>query len=144
MVRAELWFDGACQGNPGSGGAGAFIRIEGEMAVRIHQKIRHCTNNEAEYLGLIIGLEYAKKLGVKALTVRGDSKLVVEQAAGRWRVKKDHLKPYFGYVSFLLESFREVSMEWIPREANHDADAASRGLRAIPWQTRGRGMRAVA
>lgn len=140
----EIWFDGACRSNPGPGGAGAFVRLPGQAGgVRLHRRLDSCTNNEAEFLGLILGLEYARQLRIETLQVYGDSKLVIEAAAGRWTLHKPHLIPYLERIRRLLKGFRSVQLTWIPREVNTEADAASRGLRSISRDIKGQQMRAL-
>lgn len=137
-MHADLWFDGACRGNPGPGGAGAFVRKDGEAGgIRLHRPLDFCTNNEAEFLGLILGLEWAIQEGITSITIFGDSKLVVEVAAGRWNLQKDTLLPYKPRIARLLERFEHFSIQWIPREVNTEADAASRGLRAVRRDIKG-------
>ena len=57
------------------------------------ERIGETTNNVAEYRALIAGLEAAAATPARAVKVRGDSKLVIEQVAGRWKVKQAHLRP---------------------------------------------------
>jgi ribonuclease HI len=72
---------------------------------------------------LIAGLEEALELRPRALHVRGDSKLVIEQLAGRWRVRQPHLVPLHQRARALLREFPEVDLEHVRRENNVDADA---------------------
>jgi ribonuclease HI len=80
------------------------------------------TNNVAEYRGLIAGLEAAASLGVIDVAVSMDSKLVVEQMSGRWRVKHPDLVPLHRRATELAAGFNRVSYSWIPREKNSHAD----------------------
>lgn len=126
-----MHFDGACRGNPGGKSAGAAVLFfhdpDGRLASTLtaHGKVFHGTNNEAEWQGLLAGLHQALKVGVKHLTIRGDSKLVVEQVRGNWRVKTEHLKPLHGEAMALLENFDSWQISWVPREHNSIADRAS-------------------
>ena len=88
-----LYFDGASKGNPGVSGAGAVIYKDDEevLSTSIFVGEKH-TNNQAEYLGLIIGLLKALDLNVKTLMIKGDSKLVLNQVSGKWQVKSENLK----------------------------------------------------
>jgi hypothetical protein len=72
---------------------------------------------------LIAGLELAADVGATSVAVRMDSKLVVEQITGGWKVKDTHLQELHEEASRLCERFVEVTVEWIPRELNSDADA---------------------
>ena len=80
------------------------------------------TNNVAEYRGLIAGLEMARELdSTAAVEVRMDSKLVIEQMAGRWKIKHPDMKPLALAASRVRPA--EVTWTWVPRELNKAADA---------------------
>lgn len=130
-MKASLYFDGACHGNPGPSAGGAVLRIETRMEPKLVQGgVFHGTNNQAEYSGLISGLHEALKAGVRHIEIRGDSKLVVEQVNGRWRAKQAHLRSLQGEAQMLLAQFDSWSLEWIPRESNKIADrTANQALR---------------
>jgi len=81
------------------------------------------TNNVAEYSGLIAGLEAAAELGVREVEVRMDSKLVVEQMSGRWKVKHPAMRPLASQAAALVSRFENVRFIWIPRLQNSAADA---------------------
>src|SRR5699024_6239557 len=86
--------DGGSRGNPGPAGYGAVVCDEDDNVLVERQGfIGVATNNIAEYTGLIEGLEAAAQLGAKRLTVRMDSKLVVEQMNGNWKIRNAGLKP---------------------------------------------------
>ncbi len=80
------------------------------------------TNNVAEYEGLLAGLRAAAELGADEVDARMDSKLVVEQLSGRWRIKHAALKPLAAQAKDLVAAFTAVRFEWIPRERNAHAD----------------------
>ncbi len=84
--------------------------------------IGRATNNVAEYSGLIAGLEAAHELGAATVTVRMDSKLVVEQLSGRWKIKHPDMKPLADKAFALVERFDAVTFEWVPRARNARAD----------------------
>jgi broad specificity phosphatase PhoE/ribonuclease HI len=90
------------------------------------ESIGIATNNVAEYRGLIAGLEAAGSLGGSVVggevAVLMDSKLVVEQMSGRWRVKHPDLIPLHQQARDLAACFERVSYSWIPREKNSHAD----------------------
>ncbi len=86
------------------------------------QAIGHATNNVAEYRGLIAGLEEAAGLGADEVEVSMDSKLVVEQMAGRWKVKNSGLADLHRQARALAERFDSVTYRWIPRSQNAHAD----------------------
>ena len=123
MRRLIVEADGGSRGNPGPAAYGAVVRDAGTLEVLASEglPIGRATNNVAEYRGLIAGLEMARELDpAAAVEVRMDSKLVIEQMAGRWRVKHPDMKP------LALEAARlrppEVIWTWVPRELNKAAD----------------------
>ena len=80
------------------------------------------TNNVAEYRALIAGLEAARAFPARAVEVRGDSKLVIEQVKGTWKVKQAHLRPLMEDVRRLLAAYERTALVHVPREQNKDAD----------------------
>ena len=87
------------------------------------------TNNVAEYRAAIRGLGLARDLGARRVHMRSDSKLLIEQLAGRWRVKNPTLQVLHAEARALLGAFEEVGLEHVPRERNRAADAmANRGV----------------
>ena len=124
-VDATVWFDGACQGNPGPMGGGAVVDVAGRRQ-EVSVPLGRGTNNEAEYGGLIAGLEAALDAGARTAQVRGDSQLIIRQLEGRYQVKAANLRPYFERAKALLGRFDEVRFVWVPREQNAEADAAAR------------------
>ncbi|SOD60145.1 probable phosphoglycerate mutase [Streptomyces zhaozhouensis] len=133
--------DGGSRGNPGPAGYGAVVRDagNGQVLAETAAYIGTATNNVAEYRGLIAGLRAAHALAPDAaVRVRMDSKLVVEQMSGRWRIKHPDMKP------LALEAQKiyppgAVRFEWIPRERNKHADrlaneAMDAGRRGEEWR----------
>ncbi|MQA15471.1 MAG: bifunctional RNase H/acid phosphatase [Pseudonocardiaceae bacterium] len=116
--------DGGSRGNPGPAGYGAVVRDEGtgEVLAEVSDGLGTATNNVAEYSGLIAGLRAALELGAGTADVRLDSKLVVEQMNGRWKVKHAHLQPLAREAAALARRFDEVAYSWVPRAANAHAD----------------------
>lgn len=116
--------DGGSRGNPGPAGYGAVVWSADHTAVLAERKaaIGTATNNVAEYRGLIAGLEGAVDVGATEVAVTMDSKLVVEQMSGRWRIKHPDLVPLNQRAAELAKSFEEVTYSWIPRERNSHAD----------------------
>lgn len=122
--------DGAARGNPGPASYGAVVRDAetGEVLAERAAKLGVTTNNVAEYSGLIAALEAAFGLDPSAqLEVRMDSKLVIEQMAGRWGVKHENLKPLATKARGLIPAQAEVRWTWIPREQNSHADRLANG-----------------
>lgn len=116
--------DGGSRGNPGPAGFGCVVWAEDHTtALAEHgQAIGVTTNNVAEYRGLIAGLEQARRIGAGAVVVRMDSKLVVEQMSGRWKVKHPGMAELHQQARALASTFDSVSFTWIPREQNKYAD----------------------
>jgi broad specificity phosphatase PhoE/ribonuclease HI len=116
--------DGGSRGNPGPAGFGAVVWAQDHATVLAEQRqsIGVTTNNVAEYRGLIAGLEEARRLGADEVDVRMDSKLVVEQMAGRWKVKHPGLAELHQQARALASTFGFVRYSWIPRERNKHAD----------------------
>ncbi len=116
--------DGGSRGNPGPAGFGCVVWADDHATVLAEHKqaIGVTTNNVAEYRGLIAGLEEARRLGADEVSVRMDSKLVVEQMAGRWKVKHPAMAELHQQARALASTFHVVSFSWIPRERNSHAD----------------------
>ncbi|WP_411573794.1 bifunctional RNase H/acid phosphatase [Streptomyces fradiae] len=133
--------DGGSRGNPGPAGYGAVVLdpVSGEALVETAEYIGVATNNVAEYKGLVAGLRAARELAPDAsVRVRMDSKLVVEQMSGRWKIKHPDMKPLAAEAARVFPAGR-VSYEWIPRERNKHADrlaneAMDAGREGRRWQ----------
>ena len=116
--------DGGSRGNPGPAAYGALVRdpATGEVIAQVGVTIGVATNNVAEYSGLIAGLELAREYTPDAsIEVRMDSKLVIEQMAGRWKIKHPDMKP----LAIKAQSLAPFGTEWtwVPRAQNAAADA---------------------
>jgi probable phosphoglycerate mutase len=117
--------DGGSRGNPGAAGYGAVVRdaATGEVLAEVTESIGHATNNVAEYSGLVAGLRAAVRLAPGAeAEVRMDSKLVVEQMSGRWRIKHPDLRALAAEASQVARGLGRVTYTWVPRERNTYAD----------------------
>ncbi|MDF2825045.1 MAG: fructose-2,6-bisphosphatase [Mycobacterium sp.] len=116
--------DGGARGNPGPAGFGAVVYSADRATVLAECKeaIGRATNNVAEYRGLIAGLREAADVGASAVAVSMDSKLVVEQMSGRWKVKNADLAVLHREAGELASRFASVSYRWIPRAENSHAD----------------------
>jgi ribonuclease HI len=124
VMRAVLYVDGAARGNPGPAGAGAVLLSEdGTVLATVARHLGIATNNVAEYTALVLGLEEAARRGVRAIDVRMDSMLVVQQMRGLWRVRHAGLRPLAARASALFARFPERSIRHIPRSENDAADA---------------------
>ncbi|MFF3242292.1 bifunctional RNase H/acid phosphatase [Streptomyces sp. NPDC002870] len=133
--------DGGSRGNPGPAGYGAVVLDPktGETLAETAEYIGVATNNVAEYKGLVAGLKAAKALDPQALVrVRMDSKLVVEQMSGRWKIKHPDMKPLAAEAARVFPA-SQVTYEWIPREKNKHADrlaneAMDAGRKGRQWE----------
>ena len=115
-LRVIVEADGGSRGNPGLAGYGAVVRdaVTGEVLVERFASLGIATNNVAEYSGLIAGLIAASDVGAVEVDVRMDSKLVVEQMAGRWKIKNPGLRPLAAEAAVLARGFHAVRFAWIP------------------------------
>jgi len=119
----HLYVDGAAKGNPGEAGIGAvLLDEEGKAVFRMSRYIGRATNNQAEYRGLILGLEQTLAAGGKDVVVFTDSELMERQIRGEYRVRDETLRRYHRRVCELLKSFRSYRIERIPRAKNAEAD----------------------
>jgi probable phosphoglycerate mutase len=124
--RLVVEADGGSRGNPGPAGYGAVLTDadSGEVLHREGRSLGTATNNVAEYEGLLAGLRAARDVDPHAdIDVRMDSKLVVEQMSGRWKVKHEGLRPLASEAAELVRGLGSVRFTWIPRERNTAADA---------------------
>jgi len=122
--------DGGARGNPGPAGSGAVIRdASGKTVGEVAEFLGHATNNVAEYTALVRALELlASMLGPDAVketqvAVEMDSKLVIEQMKGAWKIKHPNMKPLAARAAELCRQFASVSFTHIPRARNAAADA---------------------
>jgi len=120
----RLFTDGASRGNPGNAALGVVIEDEHGMRLRgFHRWLGKMTNNEAEYHALIDGLKAVKDWKPDRVEVYLDSKLVVEQMNGRYRIKAPELVPLHQKASELLREFPDVTVQHVERAKNRGADA---------------------
>ncbi|MEP7161819.1 MAG: reverse transcriptase-like protein, partial [Dermatophilaceae bacterium] len=130
--RLVVEADGGSRGNPGVAGFGALVldASTGTLLAERAAPIGRASNNVAEYSGLIAGLQAADDIDPAAdVEVRMDSKLVVEQMSGRWKIKHDDMRRLAGQARQLVAE-RDVlggtvTFTWIPRELNKAADKLS-------------------
>ncbi|HSS92433.1 MAG TPA: ribonuclease HI family protein [Candidatus Dormibacteraeota bacterium] len=119
-----MFTDGASRGNPGPAGVGVVIEDDQGMRLRgLHRWLGVTTNNEAEYRALIDGLKAVKEWKPDRLEVYLDSKLVVEQVNGKWRIKAPELMPLHKEAKELIDQFPEVKVCHVERAKNKGADA---------------------
>ena len=128
--RLVVESDGGSRGNPGNAGYGALVRdaVTGELLAERAESVGIASNNVAEYSGLIAGLKAAVAIDPGAqVMVRLDSKLLVEQMTGRWRIKAPDLRPLAQGARDVAAEFSaaggSVAYTWVPRAENSAADA---------------------
>jgi ribonuclease H / adenosylcobalamin/alpha-ribazole phosphatase len=115
--------DGAARGNPGPAGIGVEIRTGGgKLLDEVARGIGVATNNVAEYRAAIEGLSRAGELGATDVVLRSDSRLLIEQLSGRFRVKHPTLQRLNQEARGLFGKFRTLQLEHVPRELNTEAD----------------------
>lgn len=115
--------DGGSRGNPGPAAFGAVVYENEKVVKEIGAAIGVASNNVAEYQGLIAGLKAANEIDPAAtILVKMDSKLVIEQMSGRWKVKHPNMKE-LAKQAFATHDPKLVSYQWIPREENSHADS---------------------
>jgi ribonuclease HI len=121
----SLYFDGASKHNPGPAGCGCVIYdCKGEQVIEKYYYLGNkLTNNQAEYKGLIYGLEMAKINKIKCLAVYGDSLLVINQMKGTFTVRSENLKQLYIEATKLINFFNDIKFFHIPREQNKKADS---------------------
>jgi ribonuclease HI len=120
------YFDGGARSNPGPAGYGVYI-VDDQGAVRaeLAGSLGIATNNIAEYNGLIAALQWAVDHNVEAITIKGDSLLIIEQMRGNYKVKNEGLKPLHMRARMLVMQIGNVKFEHVPREMNKEADRLS-------------------
>ena len=127
LDEVVIYCDGGSRGNPGPSAIGAVVLDPSTEPPRrlatVSARIGVTTNNVAEYRALIAGLEAAAPFGAQLVRVRADSKLVVEQVKGTWKVKQPHLRPLLEEARKLLAGYEEVDVQHVPRADNAAADA---------------------
>jgi ribonuclease H / adenosylcobalamin/alpha-ribazole phosphatase len=124
--------DGAARGNPGPASAGAALFAADRPDARDPRAVPDAsisdylgiqTNNVAEYTGVVRALGLAQELGAGEVHLLLDSKLIVEQLAGRWRVKDPKLIPLWAAARATLHGFSRWTATHVPRAQNTVADA---------------------
>lgn len=130
-MQFTLYADGGARGNPGPAGSGAVVfDTAGKRVVEVSDYIGVATNNIAEYEAVLRGLKKLKDeypegyFSSMPLLIRMDSKLVIEQLKGAYKVKHPNLIPrYLEVKNVIARYYQHVSFEHVRREFNKDADA---------------------
>ncbi|WP_127127433.1 bifunctional RNase H/acid phosphatase [Georgenia sp. SYP-B2076] len=128
--RLVVETDGGSRGNPGPAGYGAVVRdaATGEVLAERAEYLGIVSNNVAEYRGLVGGLRAAAEIDPRAdVEVRADSKLVVEQMSGRWKIKHEEMRTLAEQARRVLPP-AQVRYTWVPRAQNKAADALANAV----------------
>lgn len=125
-MQLTIYTDGASRGNPGKASYGYLIKdSNGEVLKKKGEYIGLTTNNVAEYTAVLESLRAAKAFTEKesvSLDFYMDSKLVVEQLSGRYKIKNFNLSRIIVQIKDLLQFFKKVEFTHIPRNLNFEAD----------------------
>jgi ribonuclease HI len=119
--QARIYVDGASRGNPGQAGIGVILVVDGGVK-RLSEYIGFKTNNEAEYMALIRGLETALEMGVRDAVVYSDSQLLVQQLRGSYRVRSRRLKRLYERALELISQLASFQIIHVDRSENMEAD----------------------
>ena len=123
LKTLRLYTDGASRGNPGPAALGVVIADDQDMPLRtFHRWLGATTNNEAEYRAVIDGLKAVEEWKPDRLEIYMDSKLVVEQLNGGYRVKSPDLQPLHRQAKELMSRLPVVVVKHVERALNKKAD----------------------
>jgi len=118
-----IYSDGGSRGNPGPAACAVIIKDETGKIVGQHSRyLGPTTNNQAEYNGVLLGMEEAKKLGVQEISFYLDSELVVNQLSRNFKVKDLAIQTIFVKIWNISVGFKKIVYRHIPREENKQAD----------------------
>jgi len=122
LKELEIYIDGASAGNPGPAGIGVVILKDNFTIKNISEFIGKATNNTAEYIALIWGLQEALIQKVDRVKVNTDSLLIANQLNKRYKIRDPHLKALYNQAMHLLSGFKEAEIIHISRDKNREAD----------------------
>ena len=133
VSEIQVYFDGLCQPyNPGGIACYAYVILaEGQQysdcGLAAEPFTDNATNNLAEYTGIIKALEWllTNNYNNQKITVRGDSRLVINQINGKWKVKTITIISLHQKAMSLIPEFKDIQIEWVPRDKNKEADILS-------------------
>ena len=126
-MSIQLYFDGGSKNNGSDdsvAGCGYYVSYSDNSKTSYggYKFLGHATNNEAEYAGLINGLKTLLSSQPDELCVYGDSKLVIEQMKGSWKVRAPNLIPFWAEAQSLVKQFKKIEFKHIDRSLNSKAD----------------------
>jgi ribonuclease HI len=123
-ARILIYTDGGSRGNPGPAACAAVVQSadDGQTLLEEGKFLGRATNNVAEYEGILLGLELARRIEARQIEIRSDSELLVRQIVGQYRVKNPGLKPLYDRVRKAIGDFDSVEIRHVRREQNVEAD----------------------
>jgi ribonuclease HI len=123
-VKVVVNVDGGSRGNPGPAAIGVVVATpDGAVLDEVAEAIGVATNNVAEYLALLRGLERARDLGASEVEIVNDSELIARQLRGAYKVKHPAMKPLYLEAMAALRGFDRWQIRTVPRALNAAADA---------------------
>jgi len=117
----KIYIDGSCRANKLSG-IGVYAVLQDSVMFTLSRTVPVKTNNQAEYMALLIALDEADRLNFDYVEVYCDSKLVVEQVKGNWRINDEVLKDLHYQAIDSSKDFVSFNIKWIPRHKNNEAN----------------------
>jgi ribonuclease HI len=121
----RAWFDGSAHPNPGRCSIGALLEGPQGESIELSLAAGYGNSSEAEYRALIALLEAAVRHGAHELTIHGDSQVVINDVNGTERAAARSLLAYRAAARALMDQLRDVTLRWVPRHRNSQADALS-------------------
>jgi len=121
-MSLDIYIDGASKGNPGPSGIGIVLCRGDEVVKNISLYIGEYTNNVAEYIALIHGLQEALLLKEQQVNIFTDSELLFRQLKGIYKIKHPNLQGLYQQAKTLWQAFKHINIQHIPREQNRGAD----------------------
>jgi ribonuclease HI len=113
----HIYTDGASRGNPGEAACACiFATNTDDIFHKDWNYLGDQTNNYAEYKGIILALDNAVGINRGPIVLHSDSKLVINQINGNYRIKSDNLKPLFDETTRLKQRYDELELRYVPRE----------------------------
>lgn len=127
-LRLIIHTDGGARGNPGPAAIGVVVQNQSYLQLHTHKAfLGSQTNNVAEYEALLYALHWLSRFqatqAVESCSFLLDSKLVIEQVNGNWKVKEAHLQRYVKEAQEMIRTLPfSVTLSYIPRAQNAHAD----------------------
>ncbi len=131
--KLEIYIDGASFGNPGPAGIGIIICEDGKTLKNFSKYIGQASNNIAEYMALIYGLQEALIMRANSIVVNTDSELLAKQINKQYKVKATQLKLLYTLANHLMSGFKDIVIRHIARTQNRGADKlANKAIKSRP------------